>query len=166
MEAKSIAINKTKIITFAILLTIIAVMPAFLHTQWFTGPLVNAILILTTLLVGTTEAMILGLIPSIIALSAGLLPLTLAPMVPFIMLSNSLYIISFSYLQKINKYFALLTASALKFALLLLSVNLIMTTLLSEQLVGKLYIMMSWPQLITAVAGGLIAFAIMKTIKK
>ncbi len=166
MKTKIISFPKTKIILFISYLVIISIVPVFLHTQWLTGPLVNGLLILTLLTVGLSEALVLSLIPSTVALSAGLLPLPLAPMVPFIIISNAIFVLGFYYLKPINNYFALITSAFLKFIFLFLTVQFLMSTMLSDKLIGKLSIMMSWPQFITAIVGGLIAFAIIKTTKK
>ena len=73
---------------FASLLAIAVILPLF-HQQWLTGPLVNAILFIAVVLLGSQNAIIMGLLPSTIALAAGLLPAVLAPMVPFIIISNT-----------------------------------------------------------------------------
>ena len=40
-------LKKTKVIVFGILLAISIILPAFIHIQWITGPIVNASLILS-----------------------------------------------------------------------------------------------------------------------
>ncbi len=163
-QAKSIPLFK--IAVFALFFAIIAVVPMYLHTQWFTGPLVNAILIMTCLLVGPMEAIILGLIPSSVALSSGLLPLPLAPMVPFIMMANAAFIAIFAYMASTNYWIALVLAALVKFAFLSLSVSMVMANMLPDSLVQNLAIMMSWPQLVTALIGGVVAFGILKSVER
>lgn len=166
IKSQAQSIPLFKIAVFALFFVVIAVVPMYLHTQWFTGPLVNAILIMTVLLVGPTEAILLGMIPSSVALSSGLLPLPLAPMVPFIIMGNAVFVAIFAYTQQTNYWLALVLASCIKFAFLSLAVSMVMSNMLADTLVQNLAIMMSWPQLVTALVGGVVAFGILKTVEK
>jgi hypothetical protein len=166
VKESQVILSKNKILIFLVSLIIIITVPAFIHNQFITGPLVNALLIITCAAVGPMEAVILGIFPSTVALSSGLLPLPLAPMVPFIIASNAIYITIFYYINKKSFSAGIIMASTLKFIFLMGSVTLIMNRLLEGSLVQKLSVMMSWPQLITALAGGIIAFGVLKIIKK
>jgi len=166
ITAQALALRKTKGLIFISLLAIASIIPAFLHSQWITGPLVNAALILTCVLVGPTEAVILGLVPSTVALSTGLLPFPLAPMVPFIMIGNAILVLSFHYLGKQNFLLRLSLGAFLKFIFLHFSVSLIVSTMLRSELATKLSIMMSWPQFYTAMIGGIAVYGILKGLKK
>lgn len=151
-----------KIVLSILFLSIISIFPLYIHNQWVTGPLVNAIIILTCLYIGSMEAIMFGLIPSTIALSSGLLPSPLAPMVPFIMISNALFVAIFYYLKKFNYFSALIISAIIKSAFLFGVVNILMNQFLNEKFITELSIMMSWPQLITALVGGIIAYIITK----
>ncbi len=170
LNTKSIALPnlgiRGKAITISVLLLISIVVPTFVHSQFITGPLVNAILLIAAVLVGPFEAVFIGLVPSTVALSSGLLPVALAPMVPFIMISNAVYVGVFHYIRTKSFSWGVIVASIIKFAFLYSIVTLLMKTLLAEQLVAKLAVMMSWPQLATALAGGVIAYIILKALKK
>jgi len=168
MDTKIISINsaKVKVVLFTFSLAVLTVVPAFIHSQWITGPMVNAILLISAVLIGPMEAVFLGLMPSTVALAAGLLPLPLAPMVPFIMIGNAILIAVFHYSYKKNIYASIGAAALLKFAFLHFSVVLIMSKLLNSAFTAKLAVMMSWPQLFTAVIGGVIAYMFLKAINK
>ncbi|MDD4319336.1 MAG: hypothetical protein PHW10_03365 [Candidatus Peribacteraceae bacterium] len=141
--------------------TILAVGPTFLtHTQWLTGPLVNATLLLTCALIGPTQALLLGLLPSTAALASGLLPLPLAPMVPFIMIGNALYIVSFHLLRS-RPVAGIIAGSVIKFVFLASVVRFLMTGLLGAPVASKLAVMMGWPQLFTALGGGAVALVLL-----
>ncbi|MBD3328581.1 hypothetical protein GF340_04725 [Candidatus Peregrinibacteria bacterium] len=157
--------NAKKAIIFSILFVLAFTIPAFIHSQWITGPLVNAILIFAVLTVGPAEAILLGMMPSIAALSVGLLPLPMAPMIPFIMFGNAILIMLIHWLKKTNFALALFSGATLKFLLLWGSVSFIISNLVPAQLSANLSVMMSWPQLFTALAGGLIAYSIVKIFK-
>ncbi len=143
--------------------------PAFVHQQFLTGPIVNALLILSFLYLGRSRALFLALIPSTVALSRGLLPLALAPMVPFIMISNCLYILVFAQLQtqsQIKNFLAISLASTVKMLFLISISKLLMENILAAPLATKVAVMMSWPQLWTAVVGGVMALLISNALKK
>ena len=163
---QSFSSTQAKILLFAVLLGIVIIVPAFIHAQWITGPVVNATLLIATVLIGPIEAVLLGLIPSTVALSAGLLPLPLAPMVPFIMLGNAILIAVFHYLYQKNFFVALGISAFLKFAFLHQTVVWLMSRMLDGKIVAKLAVMMSWPQFFTAVIGGVIAYGLLKGVKK
>ena len=114
-------------------------------------------------IIGPMEAILLGLMPSAIALSTGLLPIALAPMVPFIMIGNAVLVVLFHYLRGQNFALRLGLSALLKFAFLHFSVVFIMSALLQNEIVSKLAIMMSWPQFVTAVIGGIIVYPIIKS---
>ena len=163
---QSFSSTQAKILLFAVLLGIVIIVPAFIHAQWITGPVVNATLLIVAVLIGPMEAVLIGLIPSTVALSAGLLPLPLAPMVPFIMLGNAILIAVFHYLYKKNFFVALGISAFLKFAFLHQTVVWLMSRMLDGKIVAKLAVMMSWPQFFTAVIGGVIAYGLLKGVKK
>jgi hypothetical protein len=162
----SLGSTKSRALFFAIGLAICLVLPAFFHNQWITGPIINATLLLTTVLVGPTEAVLLGLMPSTMAFLGGLLPLPLAPMLPFIMIGNAVMTMTFHYARSTNFWGAIGLAALLKFAFLHGSVVFLLSRLLDSGLTAKLAVMMSWPQLFTALIGGVIAFAFLKPLKK
>lgn len=164
-------VNTKALTQFLILGSVAIFLPFVLHVQLITGPIVNAILILTLFLCGIRSAVTLALVPSLMALAGGLLPAILAPVVPFIMISNLILIFSVEYLYKKfeqvkNGYWIGLVAGAgLKWSFLFLTTGLISNLLIKQELAIKVAEMMSWPQLATAIAGGIIAFGILKPLK-
>ncbi len=173
-RAMPIASQKTKIFLFVFLSVITLAPLTLVHSQFITGPLVNAMLILTCALVGPVEALVLSLFPSPVALMSGLLPLPLAPMIPFIMIGNALYVLAFYYIcgsnpstllkfgnRSVMDIVGVLAGSVLKFAFLTLTVQFVMGRMLAAPLVANLAVMMSWPQLITAVLGGFVAIGLL-----
>ena len=157
---------------FLVLASVAICLPFFIHSQWITGPIVNAVLILSLFLLGIRETLILCLLPSLIALSSGLLPAVLAPVVPFIMISNVILILGLefgynNFGQKAKSFWlGLFLGAALKFTWLFFNVNLISKLLLKKELVIKIAQMMSWPQFYTAILGGIMAWSLLKLLKK
>lgn len=154
-----------QIIKFAVLIGIATTAPLF-HYQPVTGPIVNATLFIAAATLGSQTAILVGLIPSIIALSAGLLPPVVAPMIPFIMLSNAILIMTYTYLAKQNYWLNITIASTLKFLFLFTTSSVVINLLLQKEVAETVALMMSWPQLLTALAGGVIAFPIIRLLKK
>jgi len=134
--------------------------------QPMTGPLVNLMLVLTTLISGISGGIALGAITPLIALIRGQLPPVLAPFVPFILCGNALYVLLFgalgsrksaSPLQSWRAWVGIILGSTAKFLWLLLAARLIMPLLLSRTLPEKIITMMTLPQWITALLGGALA---------
>ena len=78
----------------------ITLMAPFFQQQAITGIIVNAMLFVATALLGVRMAIVLAFLPSVIALSLGTLPAPLAPMIPYIMVSNVLLVFVFDFFQK------------------------------------------------------------------
>ena len=165
LSCRAIPVVRSRLLLFGILLAVVIVMPGFIHNQWITGPIVNAALIIAAVCVGPMEAVVLGLMPSTMALSSGLLPLPLAPMVPFIIIGNAILILSFQYLAVKNYAVRILVAAFLKSAFLIFSVTFLMDKLFEKEFLGNLLLMMSWPQFVTALIGGLVVYPLFKAQK-
>jgi hypothetical protein len=148
-------------------MTVAIVLPRFIHQQFITGPIVNATLFLGAYYLGSGGAVLVGLVPSVVALSSGLLPMPLAPMVPFIMISNSILITVFNWARKINFGAGAIVASLAKYLFLYLTATFVILKIMPVTLASKAALtMMAWPQLVTALAGAVIAFGIIKLVNK
>ncbi len=166
METKVTFFDIRKIFIFSGFFLLALIVPFFIHSQWLTGPFVNALLLLISLFVGPAEAIAIGIIPSTAALSSGLLPLPLAPMVPFIIASNAIFILVFSFLYRKNFALGVLVAAFLKFIFLLSVSSFLVQRLIAVNWESPASLMMSWPQFVTSVLGGIIAFFIFQFSKK
>jgi len=163
------AANKTtftasKAFILLLLLSLTTLAP-LAQNQFVTGPLVNAMLYITVVLLGIRSAVLLSFLPSLVALGVGILAPSLAPMVPFIMASNIVMVLLFNLL-KTNFTFGVFISAAIKFVVLTSAAIILQNFIDNETLASKLLTLFTWPQLITALAGGLIAFVFLKMIKK
>lgn len=159
-------VNWRSITWFIGLMAMAIVLPRFIHNQFITGPIVNATLFLGTYYLGNGPAILVGLVPSVVALSSGLLPLPLAPMVPFIMISNAILIIVFNWARKINFGAGVIVSSLAKYLFLYLTASFVISKIMPATLASKAtLVMMAWPQLVTALIGALITFGIIKVLK-
>ncbi|MGB2631406.1 MAG: hypothetical protein WBC48_00600 [Minisyncoccales bacterium] len=145
-----------------------AVLAPLVHSQLVTGTIVNAALFGAVMLVGFRAACAVAMVPSLIALAAGTLPLAMAPMIPFIMASNVVLAGVFALLKKTNYWIAAVVASGAKFGFLVLSANVILSAMTHGKMTAALASMMGWPQLITALLGAGLAFTLFerKFLKK
>ncbi len=153
---KTLVLNRELTLTLALVGA--ACLAPLLHSQLVTGTIVNAALFVAVLLVGFRAAASVAVIPSLVALVAGTLPWAMVAMIPFIMASNIVLAGAFALLRKTNYWMGAVLASAAKFGLLVLSANIILSSMTHGQMTAALSSMMGWPQLITAILGGVMAW--------
>lgn len=159
----SISIRKDLVITAAFT-GAAAVAPLF-GQQLVTGTIVNAALFLAVMLAGFRAAAAVAVVPSLIALAAGTLPAALAAMVPYIMASNIALAGIFALLRRFGYWAAAGVAVLAKFGILALSATIILSAITKGSIGAALASMMGWPQLITAIMGGVVAYGINLKLK-
>ncbi len=153
-------INTQFLVRTALFLAITLVIQMLRLPQYATGPLVNMMLLLSALLVSRWSGIFIGAVTPYIAFTVGILPPPLAPIIPFIMFGNTLYVLIFTSLRVFNQFLGLVLASVAKFAILTVAVRFIIAV---PPPVAQ---MMQIPQLVTAVIGGYAAILITKEFKK
>jgi hypothetical protein len=159
-------VNWKSIVWFVSLMAIVSILPRFIHNQFITGPIVNAALFLGVVTLGSGSTILLGLVPSVVALSSGLLPIVLAPIVPFIMISNAILVVVFSYFKKTNYWLGVIMSSLIKYIFLYASSFAVIQLFTQKTIAIKaMATMMAWPQLVTALIGGAIAFGLIKFLR-
>jgi len=168
IQTRTLAQIKVRDIAWFVgLMAVAVVIPHYVHNQFITGPIVNAVLFIAVATIGAGNAVLIGLFPSVIALVSGLLPAPLAPMIPFIMISNAILIIVFSYLRKVNYWAGVLGGTLFKYAFLYLTSTIVVGLISNHNVALKAAAtMMAWPQIVTALAGGVIAFGVLKVVNK
>jgi uncharacterized membrane protein len=163
-----------KLASLAGLLVVGLVIPNLGWPQAVTGTLVNGLLLLTVMSLGVGPAMLVGMVTPIAAAASGLLPLPLLVMVPFIAPANATLVAVYGALASRNRIVALVVAAVAKFALLFAMVELLVTRPLTLAMAGgpqvvkmpaTIVYMMQWPQLATALAGGVLAFGIAGAVR-
>ena len=149
--------------------------------QIVTGTFVNCVLAVTVLIVGLGGGITVALISPVCAFLLGIAP-NLVTVVP-IMVGNTCYVVLLKLLmgRSWRQPVALVTAAAVKFGVLYLLVVKVICGLASGALLGKklgdtivlappmlkmLPVMFTWPQLITALTGGVLALLIVPVVKK
>jgi len=144
--------------------------PFFLgHPQWIVGIIVNAALILGATYLKRYKLLPVILLPSLGVMTAGLIfgtyTIFLLYLVPFIWLGNAVYAYLFKHLtfMKMNKLLGIVISSLVK-AGLLFGVTFVMVSL--NVLPALFLTAMGVLQLITALAGGVIAIGMIKGREK
>ncbi len=170
IQAKTAVLTKInfRIIAWFIgLMAVVGILPHYVHSQWITGPIVNATLFIGVVTLGPASAMLIGLVPSVVALSIGLLPAPLAPMVPFIMISNAVLVWSFGYLRKVNYWAGVAGSTLLKYLFLYATSTFVVNMIANKSISAKAAAtMLAWPQIVTVLIGGVIAFGVLKLVKE
>ena len=173
LKEKAIAkINTRALTSFLALGTIASVLPFFIHIQWMTGPIINAILILVLFLVGRKAAVVTCVIPSLMALFGGLIPPLLAPVIPFIMVGNIIFVLTIDYFynnakNNLNGYFlGSFIGATLKAFFIFFNMILIVKVLMKNEVAMKIVLSMGVLQFFTAVVGGMLAFIALKWLKR
>ena len=158
--------------------------PNQLLKQLITGTCVNCVLAVTVLYAGMGSGVTLALVSPVCAYLLGIAP-NLITVLP-IMLGNCCYVILLRLIVGQGSPFwrqpvGLAAAATVKFAVLyvlvvkvicgvaadnLLGQKLGNTVLLAEPMLKMLPVMFAWPQLVTALAGGIIALCITPTLRK
>lgn len=161
-KISALAFKKEAIFTLLILMAVAFTAPLLFKQQYVTGTIVNAALITGAALLGARDGLLIGILPSTMALAAGTLNPALAPMVPFIIVGNAILVLTFSYLGRVNYWLGLAAGALLKFGFLYVSSSIVTGLLINKNLSAAVTGALSWPQLATAVMGGIVAYGVVR----
>jgi len=159
LDIKSVLI---KTLQFCGFVAIAAVAPYF-GNQLVTGSIVNALLFISASIMGLEYAFLLCLVPSLISVYTGLLPLALAPIIPLIITGNVLLVSVFLRLNKKGFWFGAMPAVLAKFAFIWVA-GVILASSVLNGIAKSVLLIISWPQLATAILGAIIAYFFLKII--
>ncbi len=143
----------------AILLALALVFQLGAFPQPVTGPIINMVLFLAAMIVGISSGVIIGILTPLTAFVTGILPPPLGPMIPFIAGGNALLVIVFGLLKNKNKYLGIGAGAVVKFLLLAAAVRLFIDV---PENIAR---MMSLPQLLTALGGGVVFLIVYKALQ-
>lgn len=167
-QTKTLILSKNQIISITQFGTLLAValLAPLLHSQLITGSIVNAVLFYAAFALGWQAAITIGVLPSLIALLSGTLPLPLLPMIPFIITSNAILTVVFFLLKKKSYFIGAVSAAFLKFVFLATTSSVLINAVFHRPIAEPIVSMMLWPQLITALLGTLLAYGIIKILNR
>ncbi|MBQ1265008.1 MAG: hypothetical protein IIY04_06260 [Oscillospiraceae bacterium] len=134
--------------------------------QFVTGSCVNAVLAVGACSVSLPAAMGAAILSPFAAYLLGIGPQML-PIVPMIALGNIIYVYLLGKLR-LHKALSLTIAASAKFLALYFGVVQILCRILplADKQQAMFSAMFSWPQLVTAIVGGVVALAIAPVLKK
>jgi hypothetical protein len=169
--------QKTSRLIFLIAMTLVFQMLGL--PPVFTGPVINLMLILTSLVISPVAACILGVLTPVVAGLRGQLPGFMMPMIPFIMIANSVLILLFTafrrffarwlgnenILRSIPAWLGLVIGAFCKFLLLYYAARVILPLVLGIAMRDVVIQAMSLPQFLTALVGGALAFLIFRMLQ-
>ncbi len=140
--------------------------------QFVTGSCVNLVLAVAALFCGVWSGAVVAVVSPFFAFLLGVGPKLIA-IVPFIALGNLVYVLLLALLgkrfEKLPQSLIPVAAAAVcKFlTLYIVVVRLLLPALgLPDKQVATMSVMFSWPQLVTALIGGVLALAVVPALKK
>jgi hypothetical protein len=139
------------------------------YNNFIVGPIVNAVLIIATAASGLWSGTAIAVIAPIVSAltnKAAIAPIILA-FSPFIAAGNFIIVLSFSLLMKKSKVAGVITGAIVKFAFLYGAITVFAGLMnLKPKVASSLTTLFSWPQLVTALVGGVIALIVIKLMGK
>ncbi|MBP2628097.1 MAG: hypothetical protein H6Q68_2808 [Firmicutes bacterium] len=137
--------------------------PVFAST-FLIGSLVNACLLVAVETVGVKPALLIVLVAPIVAYFQQLLPLPIF-IIP-VVLGNAIYIGVFSIGKRWNPWLRIGVAASSKMAFMYAAFSWLLTLIdIPSKLAAGLMLVMSWPQFVTGVVGGILASIIKKRLQ-
>lgn len=140
--------------------------------QYIIGSLVNACLIIAAITVGASGGVIISILTPVIALMQGEIAFPI--MVPFVALGNIVIVLCVAFLYKKNRVGAFTAGIIAKFITLYITITYIVIPTITPGLEGPkaeavpklLSFKFSWPQIVTATIGSIIAYSILPLLDR
>ena len=164
----------------AVMLALLIGLQFVSHTfgQFVTGSLVNMVLLVTVFVIGLYSGAVIALVSPFLAVFMGVGP-ALIQIVPLIAIGNVVFVL-LAWLVRKNigrrgikpvsiTVAGLAAASAVKASVLWLSISIVALPLLpgtSDSQIAAISMAFSWPQLVTALTGSVLAMIIVPVLKK
>jgi len=180
MSIKGNVLWVTRTAVLIALLVTMQFVTAMLGNQFVTGSIGNLIMIVSLLTCGLATGLTVAIVSPICASLVGVGP-AFPPLVPFIALGNAVFILAWYFLELLNKsdksgirykitnYLIAIVAAFIKFLVLyagIVRIALPYILHLNERQGAMISLAFSYPQIITATIGGVIALTIVPTIQK
>ncbi|WP_432408869.1 ECF transporter S component [Wukongibacter sp. M2B1] len=164
----------TRTATFIALLIVMQVFTSSFGNTIITGSIVNFILIMSVMTCGFMTGLTVAVVSPIFAKFVGIGPLWV--LIPFIIAGNIILVLMWNFIgnrnfgkKYISNIFAVVVAAAAKFLVLYISIVQVVIPLflkLPEPKASVISNVFSFPQLLTALIGGMLAVNILPVIQK
>lgn len=145
------------------LLAALAIALQMMHLpQPVTGPGVNAVLLITAVLVGPFAAALVGVLTPWVAMLSGIMPLAAA--LPVVIAGNVTLALTAGYLCRVNRYAGFGVAALVKFTVMSIGVKVLVSR--GTNIPTAAFAALSTTQLVTALAGGVVALAVLAALQR
>jgi len=172
MNSRAVWVAQTGIFLALLIVAQVATRP--FGNSILTGSLNNMLFILTVMVCGLSSAIILGVISPVIALLLGMAPFW--PFLPVIICGNLVLVSLWHFIAlkdrdsgKARKVIALVVAAVIKFLVLYIGIVSFVVPLvlgLEEPQASAVSAAFSWPQIVTASIGGVLALLLFPVLNK
>jgi hypothetical protein len=137
------------------------------NNNFIVGPLVNACLLVSTAIAGVWSGIIISVATPFTSLINNHAPVAAAllPFAPFVAAGNMVYVLSYYLMRRKNAAVGIAAGAVLKFAFLYAAINIFLQVFSFPKFAKVLTVLFGWPQLLTAILGGVIALAVIKALK-
>jgi riboflavin transporter FmnP len=141
-------------------------------STYIIGSLVNLALIVSVLMIDVKGGLVVAVLAPIIAFFQGHIPQAMPLMILFVAIGNAMIVIAYALLYResfTSKILALAVGAVTKFLVLyvlVIKLALLLYPEVGDKVKAVLSINFSWPQLITASIGGVLALLIVPLLKK
>ncbi len=135
--------------------------------QFVVGSLVNACLYTAAATTGLWGGLTVAIVSPLTSVLTTHTPMAafILPFSPFIAAGNFILVACFYFIMKRNKIVGVAVASAVKFVFLFAAVNVFLGIAnLADNIKTNAAVMFSWPQLVTALIGGVLALAVIRSL--
>lgn len=136
--------------------------------QYIIGSLVNLCLIVAAVTVGIEGGLVVAILTPLVAFLQNVLPNPI--MVPFVALGNAVIVVVVALLYRRNRYVALAVGAICKFLVLYITVVHVAIPLFMPDLPlpakELMTLKFSWPQLVTASVGGMLALLVLPGVER
>lgn len=165
IQQKIAVLSRVNVAAGLAALTLVAVLAPLLRVQLLTGTIVNACLVVALIALGKKPAFGVALLPSTVAAINGTLPLTLAPLIPVIVIANAILIEVFDFFRNRGFMAAAIASSLAKYAFLSLAGFFYLGFFADPAVSRGVSSVISYMQLTTALLGCLAAYFVVKLFK-
>ncbi|NLC68835.1 MAG: ECF transporter S component [Clostridiaceae bacterium] len=162
INTKTIARTGILLAVTIVLQSLGRIIPLGPYSNFIVGPLVNASLLVSTAATGLIGGAVISIATPFVASFTAGVPILFAP---FIAIGNFILVLLFYIFIKKNKIVGIVSGAVLKFAFLTAAINIFVQVVkLAEKQVANMLYAFSWPQLVTAIIGGILALVVLQAL--
>lgn len=138
------------------------------NSNFIVGPLVNTCLLVATAFAGVWSGIIISVISPFTSLINNHAPVAAAllPFAPFVAAGNAVFVLSYYLLRKKSAIAGIGIGAVLKFGFLYAAITFFLQIFSFPKFAKALIFLFGWPQLVTALIGGILGLIVIKAVGK